>query len=125
MIDLTTLPLPIITVRPETATIRTGESIPLLASGAASYAWTPVEGLDNASIANPLATPLVPTIYQVEGTDANGCLGRAEIRIEIEDVLFVAPKMFSPNNDGINDFWEVTNVQSFSTCELQLSYKLQ
>ena len=28
--------------------------------------------------------------------------------------------MFSPNNDGINDFWEIDNVQSFSTCEFMI-----
>lgn len=117
-IDLTTLPVPIIIVSPDSATITIGESIQLSASGADTYEWTPTDGLDNASIANPLATPLVNTTYQVVGLSANGCKGTAEVTINLEDVPFVAPKMFSPNNDGLNDFWQIPNIQSFSACEV-------
>jgi gliding motility-associated-like protein len=105
-------------VSPDSTTITLGESIQLSASGADTYEWTPAEGLDDTSIANPSATPTVLTTYLVVGTAANGCKGTAEVIINIEDVPFVAPKMFSPNNDGLNDFWEITNVQNFSDCEV-------
>ncbi len=45
----------------------------LSATGAVSYVWTPVTGLDNPSVSNPFAKPGVTTSYTVTGTDINGC----------------------------------------------------
>ncbi len=50
-----------------------GQSVQLTASGAALYAWTPTAGLNNPSIANPIATPSVTTNYQVVGSDDHYC----------------------------------------------------
>lgn len=46
----------------------------LSSTGGVSYTWLPVTGLNNPNIQNPLATPTVPTMYYVTGTDANGCV---------------------------------------------------
>ncbi|MDY0142294.1 MAG: hypothetical protein RBR97_10410, partial [Bacteroidales bacterium] len=47
-----------------------GESFQLQASGALLYEWTPTDGLNNANISNPVATPTVTTEYIVTGYDA-------------------------------------------------------
>ena len=44
----------------------------LNASGGNVYQWTPVTGLNNPNIANPVASPTVPTLYVV-AVGANGC----------------------------------------------------
>ncbi len=62
-----------VTVQPATDTICTGDSIQLVASGADFYKWQPANELNNPNIPNPLATPLVNTIYTVTGTDKLGC----------------------------------------------------
>lgn len=49
------------------------DSIGLVATGAATYQWTPATGLNNPNIANPLASPVNTTTYVVVGTDTNGC----------------------------------------------------
>lgn len=54
-------------------TICVGGSAQLLASGAASYQWTPASSLNQADIANPVATPTATTRYRVVGYDANQC----------------------------------------------------
>ncbi|MCA6073337.1 PKD domain-containing protein [Fulvivirga sedimenti] len=41
--------------------------------GSYTYSWTPTTGLDDASLANPTATPSVTTNYTVTVTDGNGC----------------------------------------------------
>lgn len=46
-----------------------GDSYQLVASGAMLYEWTPTTGLNNSSIANPIATPSVTTEYVVTGFD--------------------------------------------------------
>ena len=50
-----------------------GNSVPLTATGALSYQWSPVEGLSCTSCATPLASPVVTTPYVVTGTNAVGC----------------------------------------------------
>jgi gliding motility-associated-like protein len=53
----------------------------LNANGAVNYAWSPAAGLSATNIANPTASPLTTTNYQVIGTDANGCMDTAFVNI--------------------------------------------
>jgi len=54
-------------------TLCVGESIPLFASGADEYKWSPATGLNNTQISSPLAKPLSSMIYRVIGTDRHQC----------------------------------------------------
>ncbi len=54
-------------------TLCPGDSTQLTASGGTSYAWSPVDGLSNPNIANPMASPSTSTFYTVTVTDASGC----------------------------------------------------
>ena len=54
-------------------TLCLGRSANLNATGAGTYIWTPSTGLNNATIPNPVATPVATTNYMVVGTDDKGC----------------------------------------------------
>ncbi len=54
-------------------TICPGGTTQLFASGGSQYNWSPTTGLNNSSIANPIATPTNTTTYCVTVTDNNGC----------------------------------------------------
>ncbi|MFC4263332.1 PKD domain-containing protein [Ferruginibacter yonginensis] len=58
---------------PPTQNICIGSTVPLNATGAATYSWSPAQSLNNASIANPIANPTVTTNYRVIGYDGNNC----------------------------------------------------
>ena len=93
---------PIVTIT-EDATINIGESIDLLATGGTGYSWTPAEGLDNASIANPVATPTKNTTYNVTVSNIEGCSAEASVTIEVkEDFEIFVPQMFEPNSNTNN-----------------------
>ncbi len=49
----------------------------LTASGANTYAWSPVAGLSSSTGASVTANPAATTIYTVSGTDINGCVNTA------------------------------------------------
>jgi gliding motility-associated-like protein len=90
-------------------TILAGDRIQLHATGADSYEWTPEEWLDDPASAKPWTKPQSPMTYTVTGT-SHGCSGSAQVHIDIMERMFI-PSAFSPNNDGIND---VFNIQNFS-----------
>ena len=46
-----------------------------------TYSWNPSAGLSNASISNPVATPLSNTVYTVVATAPNGCSAFDQIAI--------------------------------------------
>ena len=51
--------------------------------GTATYNWTPSDGLNNATIANPEATLTTTTTYTVEVTDENGCAATATTTVNV------------------------------------------
>lgn len=78
-IAITVTPLPNVTAT-GTATICAGSQTQLNANGATSYSWTPAGSLNNATIANPIATPTSTTTYTVTGT-ANSCSSTATVTV--------------------------------------------
>jgi gliding motility-associated-like protein len=80
----------------------------LNASGGISYSWQPPESLDDASISNPLASPIATTTYTLTATDINGCISTDTITVSIgtEDA-FLIPNLITPNGDGLNDTWKL------------------
>jgi gliding motility-associated-like protein len=55
-------------------TLCIGEQVQLQATGnTASYIWTPATGLNNATIANPIAAPTITTNYRVIGYSGTVC----------------------------------------------------
>ncbi|HET8858815.1 FG-GAP-like repeat-containing protein [Marivirga sp.] len=87
-------------------TIGAGDQIQLQALGGDFYQWIPARGLSDASISNPLASPVRTTTYLVEVTDSLGCRSEKEMTVFVENQLFI-PNLFTPNNDGQNDFFKV------------------
>ena len=63
--------------------ICSGSSLQLNASGSATYFWSPISGLDNPNISNPIATPSSSTTYTVIGISLDGCLTLDSIYIEV------------------------------------------
>ena len=81
----------LVTITADPEVIDEGHSSQLTAiveggSGQVIYNWEPAESLDNATIANPVATPALPTEYTVTVTDSEGNVAEASIFIDIRNV---------------------------------------
>ena len=62
-------------------TVCAGNAVQLNTTGAATYNWSPADGLSNANIGNPIATPVITTQYIVTGTDAKGCIAADTVTV--------------------------------------------
>jgi gliding motility-associated-like protein len=76
-------PLPVPNAGPST-TICLGSSIQLNAGDGVLYQWTPAATLSNASVANPVATPLAGTKYHVLVTNVFGCKQQDSVLINTD-----------------------------------------
>jgi len=79
----------------DTPFICQGTSAHLRATGAFSYVWSPAGSLSSATVANPVATPLDTTEYNVVATNVHGCKSYDSLLIRVEmPVTASAPTPF-------------------------------
>lgn len=74
------------------------------------YSWAPTNGLSCSDCANPSVTIYNDISYSVVVTDSNGCTNYnyTEVFITIDaSLFFFIPNGFTPNDDGMNDVFEV------------------
>ncbi len=77
-----------------------------------TYKWTPSLGLSADNILNPVAKPLVNTTYTLTVTSVNGCTDADQLNVTVLKAP-VIPNTFTPNNDGINDTWNIKYLDSY------------
>ncbi len=72
-----------------------------------SMSWYPSQGLNCQACKKPRVSPEVSTLYTLTIMDENGCITSDEIYVEVIASFIFAPSVFSPNGDGINDFFTI------------------
>lgn len=116
-------PVPSVNAGPD-KTIVQGYDALLQGSSAAtnptSIVWTPAV-LHGAGTFNVWVKPPVTTNYTMTITDANGCIGSDDALVTVIPYCVKVMSAFTPNGDGINDRWLVTNGAS---CSQQIIVKV-
>lgn len=102
-------------------TIIEGQSVQLQGSaGAGTYLWTPATGLSAINILNPIAKPLVTTTYTLKVTTALGCTGTNDVDVIVVPYCLKPMNAITPNGDGINDKWLVTDGNCISNASVHV-----
>jgi gliding motility-associated-like protein len=99
--------------------LNTGETTQLNGlTTAPVYSWSPTFGISDPSTLTPLVYPTSTTTYTLTATE-NGCTLEDYVTITIEEKL-IFPTTFSPNDDGINDRWEIGGVSQYPNCFVKI-----
>ena len=102
-------------------TVIEGQSAQLQGSGSqGTYLWTPSTALSATNILNPVANPLVTTTYTLRITTPQGCTGTDDVDVIVVPYCIKAMEAITPNGDGINDRWLVTNGNCISNASVHV-----
>ncbi|MDF2434399.1 MAG: large repetitive protein, partial [Mucilaginibacter sp.] len=83
------------------------------------YLWTPNINIDNNTIKNPEITGSTDMTYTLQVTDALGCVSIDSTFIKVSPELMV-PNTFTPNGDGINDFWKIRGLIAYQQATIDI-----
>jgi gliding motility-associated-like protein len=78
-----------------------------------TYSWTPTTNVTDPLAATTTIQPLTSTTYVLSVEDTLGCSSLDSVLVEVGRCI---PNHagFTPNNDGVNDFWEIPCLNLFT-----------
>jgi gliding motility-associated-like protein len=100
-----------------------GQSVVLngMASGTdITFTWSPTTNMTGSTTLNPTVKPLVNEIYSLTVVSNKGCgSAKDSVLIKVYKDLYI-PNAFTPNNDGLNDRWNIETLQAFPDADVRV-----
>ncbi|MDZ7899369.1 MAG: gliding motility-associated C-terminal domain-containing protein [Arcicella sp.] len=84
-----------------------------------NYSWSPIQDLDDPTSPNPVASPAQTQDYTLTVKTTLGCEGKDNVNIVVYQPIYI-PTAFTPNNDSINDLWDLAGMEAYPNAEVQI-----
>ena len=96
-----------------------GQSVQLngLAGGdhITNYYWTPTTGLESPTAISPVASPAEDITYTLHVVSESCGIATSSVFVRVYKKITI-PNTFTPNNDGINDLWNIHALITYPEC---------
>jgi gliding motility-associated-like protein len=84
-----------------------------------SFLWSPNRWLSSTTVAKPKVMPLDDITYTLTVTSADGCIVSDNVLVKVLKAPTV-PNVFTPNNDGVNDKWEILYLETYPGATIEV-----
>ncbi len=90
-------------------------------SGALSFAWTSPTGgvVSDPTIVRPTHTAVADHVFVLTATGEGNCIATDTLSVKVLRPIII-PNAFSPNGDGINDTWGITNLGDYPNAVVEV-----
>jgi gliding motility-associated-like protein len=92
---------------------------PVVSEDSVKYLWSPSNGLSDVTAKNPVVTGDFNITYTLQVTDSRGCVNSDKTTVIVSPEL-VVPNAFTPNGDGINDYWDIKGLIAYSNATVDI-----
>jgi len=92
---------------------------PVVSEDSVTYLWSPSIGINNVTAKNPVITGDIDRYYTLQVTDSRGCVSYSQSQIIVSPELIV-PNAFTPNGDGINDYWDIKGLIAYTNATVDI-----
>ena len=115
-------PYPFISAGPDLFALEDGlTKIPSSATvNSLLFSWSPSIYLDSSSILQPtIVRPQNDQVYTLTVTGRGACVSTDIMKMTVLRKPAI-PNTFTPNGDGVNDVWEISNLSQYPECVLEI-----
>ena len=95
-----------------------GESVVLNGTASGGVNWTPSGSLSSSTTTDPIATPTATTTYTITSNE-NNCIFSDEVIVFVQTNISI-PNTITPNDDGFNDTWSISNIQNYPGAQVSV-----
>lgn len=92
---------------------------PTVSDNNVTYLWSPNVDISDVTAKNPVVTGNVDQTYTLTVTDSRGCTATDQAFIKVSPTISV-PNTFTPNSDGINDFWDIQGLIAYTEATVDI-----